>query len=173
MMKSVNSNVPIKTSPTTRLTRAWQRLSRLPGGRWIFNRLLATTVPYSATIGAQVLELTPGYARVKLKDRKKIRNHLNSIHAVALVNLGELTSGLALNMGLSPQVRGIVTNISTDYYKKARGTLTATCRCQIPRVITTDIEHIVQAEIHDTQGDKVVLTTVTWQLSPKPEIQSL
>ena len=60
-------------------------------------------------------------------------------------------------------VRGIVVTISTEYFKKARGTLMAECRCYIPSV-TEDIEYQVVADIHDAQQDLVARTTVTWRL---------
>lgn len=150
-------------SPTASLFNAWRRLHRLPGGTWIFSRLVGLVVPYTGTIGAHVRELSPGHARVTLRDRRHVRQHLGSVHAVALVNLGEVTSGLAMLMALPEGVRGIVTRISAEYLKKARGTLTAEARVTVPEV-SGPTEHTISADITDPAGEPVCRVTVLWRL---------
>jgi acyl-coenzyme A thioesterase PaaI-like protein len=156
------------TAPGAALQKMWNRLLPWPLGRWLFHRLLRLRVPYTGALGARVLSLEPGYARVALRDRRGVRNHLNSVHAVALVNLGELTSGLALTSALPPGVRGIVVHIGMDYFKKARGRLIAESRAALPPVIDRDIEHLAQAEIRDAEGEVVARAGVRWRLGPQP-----
>ena len=156
---------PVIPAPGERLRSAWRRLSPLPGGRWLFSRLLGWMAPYSGTIGSRVERLEPGFARVTLADRRRVRNHLDSIHAVALVNLAEQASGLAVLMGLPPDVRGILTGLTISYRKKARGRLAAECRCAIPAV-QTSLDYEAVATISDAGGDVVAQAVARWRLGP-------
>ncbi len=150
-------------SPGQSLLRLWHRLEGLPGGPWLFSKIVGWKVPYSATISPRIRTLSAGHCIIEIRDRHRVRNHLNSVHAIALVNIGELTGGLAVMSGLSSAVRGIVVSISIEYLKKARGTLQAECRCDIP-VVDGDMEYEVQTMIRDSSGEAVARTSVNWKL---------
>jgi acyl-coenzyme A thioesterase PaaI-like protein len=154
-------------SPGRRLNALWERLSPLPGGRWVFGRLLGWMVPYTGSIRPEVLELRPGFGRVRLRERRALRNHLRSVHAVALVNLAEVTSGLALLTALPDGVRGIVTGLSIAYEKKARGRITAEAACALPPV-TGEVERESGAVLTDASGAVVPRATARWRLEPTP-----
>jgi len=129
--------------------------------------MLGRMAPYSGTIGARIEEVRPGYARVCLRDRKKVRNHLDSIHAIALVNLGELATGLATISTFSTNMRGILQGISAEYLKKARGTLVATAHFELPDDIQDNTSCDVEAELTDQAGEVVTRIRATWVIGYK------
>ena len=148
------------------LLRLWQRLRPLPGGTWLFSRVFGWRVPYSGSVRPHIRVLTPGHAEVEIPDRRANRQHLGSVHAIALLNVAEQASGLALLTGLPDGVRGIVTQISMQYFKKARGTIRAVSRVEVP-LVTGDIECDVIAECFDPGGGLVARATVRWRLGPE------
>ena len=135
-------------------------------GKWLFSRILGWTIPYTGSISARVEHLEPGYAVVVLPDRRRVRNHLNSVHAIALANAAELSTGLAMISGLPPGVNAILVGLTVNYEKKARGELRAECTCSVP---DTDIrQHVsIDTQITDEAGDVVTRATATWLVGPK------
>jgi uncharacterized protein (TIGR00369 family) len=126
--------------------------------------------PYSGSIGARVEELAPGWCRVGLRDRRRVRNHLGSIHAMALANLAEMASGLAVLAGLPSTVQGIVTGFSITYSRKARGRLVA--ECQAPSLEVTGVQECeASVVITDAEGHVVARATAHWRLRPIPQSQ--
>lgn len=148
------------------IRRLWDRWHARPGGKRLFAIVLGRMVPYTGTIRPRVEELRPGYARVVMDDRRAVRNHLSSIHAIALANLGEVTSGLAMMYSLPGEARGILTGLRVEYLKKARGSLTGECHTGEPDW-RTPAEHQVSAEIRDAAGDVVCRVIATWKLGPR------
>lgn len=145
------------------LRAAWSSLTRLPDGRGRFAEVLSRAVPYSGTIEPLVLELRPGFARVQIEDRPAVRNHLDSVHAIAVTSLGELAAGLAAVAAIPDGGRGIVLELHASFLKKARGTLTAEARVEVP---TAPGEHdfAADATVTDPSGEVVARVRALWRV---------
>ncbi|MFL5577282.1 MAG: hotdog fold domain-containing protein [Gemmatimonadaceae bacterium] len=152
-------------SPSANIRALWTRLSGVPGGKALFSWSLGRMVPYTGTIRPHVVELRAGYARVEMADRRRVRNHLGSIHAVALANLAEVASGLAVIYALPDDARGILLGLSVEYLKKARGRLTAECSCDVPDARERR-EYEIEVTVRDAAGDVVVRARPRWVIGP-------
>jgi len=155
-----------KNSAIATLKQAWDKSRTMPAGNLLFSTLFGRLVPYASTIKPLVVHLERGHARIQMKDRKGVRNHLSSVHAVALLNLGEMTSGLALAYSLPDDGRSILTNLSMEYLKKARGTLTAECQFAVPD-FPEKSTHVLEVPIRDEAGEVVAKATATWLVDRK------
>lgn len=149
-------------NPSAKIFEYWNRLHKLPFGTWLFSRLIGYIAPYSGTIKAHIVELEKGHAKVLLKERYRVRNHLSSIHAVALLNLGELSTGLSVISCFRPDIRAIVISLKAEYLKKARGVLTAEAYFNLPEQFEDNTEFEVKTEIKDSQNDVVAVVTAVW-----------
>ena len=149
----------------TRIRSLWQRFERVPGGKRLFSAALGRLAPYTGTISPRVEELREGYARVVMHDRRAVRNHLRSVHAIALMNLAEVTSGLALTYALPPDARAILTGLSIEFLKKARGTLTAEALLEPPASAERQ-EYEFESRIRDEAGDVVAVARARWLVGP-------
>ena len=159
------SRVTHKPSAGERLLRLWRRLEPIPGGRWLFGLAVRLMIPYTGSVSPHVLILEPGLARISIRQRRRLEQHLGSIHAIALANVAEFASGAAMSTALPPGFRGIVTKLQIEYLKKARGVVTAEARTNLPD-LSVEGDHDFVANVHDEAGDLVARATVTWRLGP-------
>jgi acyl-coenzyme A thioesterase PaaI-like protein len=152
-------------SRAARLIGLWQKLEGRPGGTWLFGRIIKFAIPYTGSIRPEVREVQPGYARVELMERRAVRNHLRSIHAIALANIGEFTGGLAMTATLPTNVRSILLKLEVEFVKKARGLVTAECHVTVPEV-NGPVDHVVRTIVRDSSGAEVCRVAATWRLDP-------
>ena len=158
--------VPSLDGDKNLVREAWNLLGGLPGGKALFSRLIGRMAPYTGTIGARITALRPGFCQAELEDRRDVRNHLACVHAVALVNLAELAGNCALAYSMPDDARFIVAGLSIDYVKKARGTITATSECPVPRT-SARAEYEVPVVLTDGGGEVVARCTLRSLVGPK------
>ncbi len=147
----------------------WQGLSLFPFGKDIFSFLLRILVPYSGTVKPKIIQLNPGDVIVEMKDCRRVRNHLNSVHAIALINLGEMATGLSLLISLPEGFRAIPTRLEIDYLKKARGTLRARGFFSFPSSGQDEKKtYEIESSILNTNNEPVAKVKAYWLVSRTP-----
>ncbi|MBE2252496.1 MAG: DUF4442 domain-containing protein [Myxococcus sp.] len=161
-MTTLVAQLKALVSPSQLLT-VWQRLKGVPSGGRLMGRLAGLAAPYTGSISPEVLSLEAGTARVLMRDTRRVRNHLSSLHAAALMNLAEMTTGLAVVSALPEGLRGIPTHVGMDYLKKARGPITAECTC--PVITSTQRQDLeVHAELKNAEGEVVARALAKWRV---------
>ncbi|GMU55022.1 MAG: hypothetical protein AMXMBFR33_41680 [Candidatus Xenobia bacterium] len=153
-------------NPIATLRQLWSILRRVPLGRQILSFLFGFFVPYTGSIRPEIIELEPGLVKIRMRDRRAVRNHLRSIHAMALGNLAEAATGLAVSLVLSDDRRAILTGFRMDYLKKGRGPLTAVCRFQFPPGFGEG-DLVVEGEVHNRAGETVAVAHANWRVSAR------
>ena len=150
-----------KLSSPSSILQLWSVLKSVPGGGVMMGRLIGRMAPYTGTIKPEIEQLDVGYSKVSMRDRKTLRNHLKSVHAIALMNLGEATTGTAMLVTIPEGTRGIPIHLAMDYVKKARGTITGECSCAVSSS-TEKREYEVTAVLKDKSGDIVAKCYAKW-----------
>ena len=146
----------------------YRRMSRWPAGRWLFSRAVCFRAPYFATISPRFTALEPGRCEVEIKDRRRVHNHIGTVHAIALCNLAELAAGVMTEASLPTTMRWIPKGMSVEYLKKARGTMHAVATPDVAVLDSTaGYDLPVTVSVRDPQGDEVFRARIAMWLSPK------
>ena len=153
----------------TSLLGLWQRLARWPGGAWLFSRAVCFKAPYFGTISTRFTVLEDGRCEAVIKDRRRVHNHIGTVHAIALCNLAELTAGVMTDASLPRGMRWIPKGMSVQYLKKATGTLRGVATPDIPLVASeSGYELPVSVGVFDSTGEMVFSARIGMWLSPSP-----
>jgi acyl-coenzyme A thioesterase PaaI-like protein len=151
----------------------YHRLQRWPAGGWLFSRAVCFKAPYFASIVPRITVLEPGRCEARIADRRRVHNHIGTVHAIALCNLAELTAGLMTDASLPVSMRWIPKGMSVQYLKKAVGTLHAIATLAAPlREATEGYALQVDVAVRNAGGDTVFTAQVEMWVSPKPARQA-
>jgi uncharacterized protein (TIGR00369 family) len=145
---------------------AWQRLETKPFGKAIFSRVVCFKAPYFATIAPRFEELRPNFARVSMKKRRAVTNHIGTVHAIAMCNLAELAAGTLTEVSIPASMRWLPRGMQVEYLKKSSGGVQATATLpEVAEGAGRDVPATV--EIRDDAGEMVCRAVITMWVSPR------
>lgn len=151
------------------LHTSFQLLKNLPFGKEVFTGVVACLNPYCSSISPRFekLEITNNIAiaEVSMSQYYWLTNPYNSIHACALAGLGELSSGICIfsSLQLNQNLHGIPIKIEMEYYKKARGIITAKTQIDLSILQPNKIIKF-ESDIVNQQNEVVAKCVVIWNM---------
>nr|WP_284698554.1 hotdog fold domain-containing protein [Thermomonas mangrovi] len=134
----------------------------------MFSRLVCWKAPYFASIAPRIESLEPGRGIATLAHRRRVTNHLGTVHAIALCNLAEFVGGLACDVSIPPSMRWIPKGMTVVYLRKAVGRMRAIATPAFPpRDAEAGYELPFEVVVEDPAGDVVFRATIAMWVSPK------
>jgi acyl-coenzyme A thioesterase PaaI-like protein len=151
---------------TNYLLRLYQRFVGLPFGKALFSRVFARKAPYFATISPHIEELRPNFCELSFRKRRRVQNHIGTVHVIAICNGMEMAMGALAEASIPKHLRWIPRGMQVDYTAKADSDIRITAEANPDDWQPGDLPVRVKAFRRD--GTVVVEGTIMLYVSEKP-----
>jgi uncharacterized protein (TIGR00369 family) len=133
--------------------------------------VLGQVVKFVGTARLDFEELTSARVIVSVRNRRRVQNHIGSVHGAALALLAETASGFVVGVNLPDDRVAVIKTLKVDYRKRYQGRLRATAELtpqQIEAVRTQDKGEVdVKVTVVDEKGTEPVACQMIWAWTPK------
>ena len=156
-----------------RLARVVHKFDAYPAGlrRFLITWAFGGTVHFVRTAGLRFEELTEERAVLLIRNRRRVQNHIGTVHAAAVALLGETATGAVFGMNVPDDKFPILRSMRIDYTRRSQGALRAEAwlspeqRASFVRDEKGDIT--VPVKITDETGESTVEAEYVWAWRPK------
>jgi len=148
--------------------RTYNNMATKPFGKKLFSLFVCFKAPYFGSISPTFTALSDGYAEVTISNRRKVRNHIGTVHAIAMCNMAELAGGTMTEVSIPRSMRWIPKGMEVKYLKKAESrTVRAQARF-IDSIVEGEKQDInVEVNVLDDNDVVVCRCEITMFVSPK------
>jgi hypothetical protein len=153
---------------SSQVERAWALARRLPFGGRLFAALVALRAPYFRTIRPRFVEVRPGYAALVIPDRRRVHNHIGTVHAIALCNGLEAAMGALAEVSVPAGRRWIPKGMEVAYTAKASSDIL--CVAETDPGVWAGDDPDVPVRVRGVRGDGTVVVegVIRLWVTPKP-----
>ncbi len=155
------------------LSQIVKKLDKKPA--WLRYRILSyvlgKTINFVGTAGVKCLQLSHQKAIFKLPAKRRVKNHIGTIHAAASALVAETASGLALAMHLPDSKVPLLKSMQIQYIKRSTGWLTAEAFLTQEQIESLHREpkgsFIVACEVLDEMSETPIQCQMEWAWTEK------
>ncbi len=146
----------------------YRRVSKLPAGDRIFSRLFTLKAPYFATVRPQFVELRPNYAELTIRKRRRVHNHIRTVHVIAICNGLEAAMGALAEASVPSTKRWIPKGMDVSYTAKAVSDITCIAETDPEQWAGDDPDVPVRVRGVREDGTTVVEGVIRLWVTPRP-----
>ncbi len=154
------------------LARTVAKLKGLPlVGNWATSVALGRVVPLVGTAGLRYEEITPERVVVRIRNQRKVQNHIKGVHAAAMALLAETATGFCVGMNVPDDKLPLIKTMKIDYVRRSQGDMVAVAQLrpeQIQQIRSQDKGEVtVPVTITDESGQSPIQAEMVWAWVPK------
>ena len=148
---------------------SYRRISQWPAGRWLFSRLVCWKAPYFSSIAPRIESLEPGRGVASIAHRRKVTNHIGTVHAIAVCNGLEAAMGLLAEATIPSHRRWLPKGLEVAYLAKSTTDLLCIAETD-PSDWADDVNEVrVRVRAIRTDGEVVVEGVIPLHVTDKPQ----
>jgi len=146
----------------------WRLATRLPAGERLFSRAFALRAPYFGSVRPLFTVVEPGHAELVVRDRRRVHNHLGTVHAIALCNGLEAAMGALAEASIPRDRRWIPRGMEVAYVARADGDVT--CIAETDDGVWTGSQREVPVRVRGALADGTVVIegVIRLWVTPRP-----
>mgnify|MGYP000016361131 FL=1 len=137
----------------------------------VVSKILGKVVPYVGTSGLLYEEITSERVIVSIKNRHKVQNHINNVHAAAMALLAETATGFVVGINLPDDKLPLIKSLKVDFYKRTQGDMRAVATLtpeDVARISSEPKGELwVPVSVTDESGDEPIKCEMLWAWVPK------
>jgi len=153
---------------SNKILSLYARLEKYPFGKNIFSIFVSRVAPYFSTISPKISQLVPNQCTCLIKKKKKVFNHIKTVHVIAICNGLEMAMGVMAEASIPKHLRWIPKGMRVDYTAKAGSDI----RC-VAKVSQNDWQPgdmLVDITAYDENDIIVVKGEIKLWISEKPNV---
>lgn len=147
----------------------YRSLAGRPFGKAVFSRLFSFKAPYFGTVRPRFVELRPNYAELRIRKRRRVQNHIGTVHVIAIANGLEAAMGALAEASIPPGRRWIPKGMNLEYTALASSDITCVAETDPESWSGSACDRVaVRVSAKRTDGTEVVSGVITLHVSDRP-----
>ncbi|MEG3767418.1 DUF4442 domain-containing protein [Alteromonas sp. 14N.309.X.WAT.G.H12] len=150
-----------------------QKANRYPGfiSRMLLTHMFRYKVKLAGTAKLDILSSDLSSVVFRVKNRKRVQNHIGSVHAATMALLAESASGFVVGVNLPGDKLPLIKYMNLQYVKRAQGDMTAKAHLTEEQIALMQSaekgEVLVPVTVTDVNQIAPVICEMCWAWVPK------